>query len=137
MKKAFFALPLLLILLSCSTDDSAINGEYVFVPIASVELPERFINGNSYDIEFTYTRPSSCHTFAAVQQELDGEMVKIGVVNLYREAKSCENEELSVEGSFRFVAGNQEFYIFKFWQGFDENGESTYLTIEVPVTNSA
>jgi len=47
----------------------------------------------------------------------------------------CENltNELE-EKSFNFVVNqNGGNYVFKFWQGEDENGEDIYLVFEVPV----
>ena len=39
-----------------------------------------------------------------------------------------------VEMSFTFVVNNNEGnYIFKFWNGKDENGQENYLVFEVPI----
>ena len=38
-----------------------------------------------------------------------------------------------VEATFNFIVTSNGSYIFKFWQGVDENDEDQYLIIEVPV----
>jgi len=42
-------------------------------------------------------------------------------------------EDSIVASTFNFKVTSNGSYIFKFWQGEDEAGETQYLTIEVPV----
>ena len=50
-------------LTSCGIDDDAQSFYFEILPIESVELPEEFVFGDTYEIFIDYIRPSSCYVF--------------------------------------------------------------------------
>ena len=58
----------------------------------------------------------------------------MAVVNVVYDNSNCEDlENSSIERTFNFSAIYDQVYIFRFWQGEDENGEDVYLIYEIPV----
>ena len=135
MKKfALFALMCITVLTSCSLDDGdniVVSTE--FMPIESVEMPEFFEYGESYDILITYNRPSSCYQFSDFFYEVDGYQRTIAVWNTVYTDPSCVEELEPVTVSFNFPVNGTETYVFKFYQGEGDNGEDQYYIVEVPV----
>ena len=136
MKKLLFLSFCLLLIFGCNPDDDEVEQVvYELVPVISTNLPESFRAGEHYIVELTYSPPTSCHRLSSVNYELEGtNTFTFGVVNYYIPADHCQEEVgLTAKTSFDFTAEPVEFYIFKFWQGEDEAGESEFLTVEVPV----
>lgn len=137
MKKCFFSLIVFASLLSsCSLDDSNSANYYLEVlPIDSVDMPETFIHGNTYEISMTYTRHSSCYNFNDFIYEINGNERTVAIVNTvyYGGDTLCIEEEESVTVSFDFVVSGTETYLFKFYQGEDDEGVDQYYLVEVPV----
>jgi hypothetical protein len=58
----------------------------------------------------------------------------VAPITLVYENDNCETlDNVTEDATFNFIVTSNGSYIFKFWQGEDENGEDQYLTIEVPV----
>ena len=126
----------LILLASCSLDDNGYDYNLEILPIESVDMPQTFAYGETYPITVSYLRPSTCHSFKEFYYlKNDNERI-VAVINYDVVAHNCENltDEL-VEATFNFIVTRTDSYVFKFWQGVDENDEDQYLTIEVPVTN--
>ena len=120
---------------SCTIDDdNGANYDYEFLPIESVDIPEEFIFGETYSINYTYYRPSTCHSFFDLYYNVENNQRTVAVINIVYDQSDCEplNEEL-MERSFNFTVLDQQTYVFKFWQGQNDVGEDLYLTYEVPV----
>ncbi len=84
----------------------------------------------------TYTKPNGCYYFNDFIYEVDDQQRTIAVVNtvftnLNNSAKKMQTEEVTVH--FDFIVLSNETYVFKFYQGEDENGEDQFLLVEVPV----
>ncbi|WP_299098074.1 hypothetical protein [uncultured Winogradskyella sp.] len=139
MKKfALLALIFVSTLTSCSLDDGAESNFYLAVlPIDGVEMPESFVQGETYEIFVTYIKPNSCHTFNDFIYEIDGNERTVAVVNTVYYANngvSCDEVSELVTVSFDLYVSGNETYIFKFFQGEDPNsGEDQYYLVEVPV----
>ena len=139
MKKITFVLLLMITFLSCSIDDSDGNsvGDFFFeyIPIENVTIPEQFTFGTTVVIEYTYLRPSSCHTFNDLYYNVDNNTRTIAVINLVDvdNGQCVDFQDELVTRSFNFPVGSMGPYLFRFWQGEDSNGEDIYLEIEVPV----
>jgi len=135
MKKLIFLCLISVFIVSCSLkgDDSP-NISYEFVPIDSVTVPDSFMLNETYQISVTYYRPTTCHSFNDFYyHKYDNERI-VAVINTVVEGTSCEALENDlVEVSFNFVCTQSGSYIFKFWQGFDDNQNDLYYTVEVPV----
>jgi hypothetical protein len=132
MKKLLTALTMLIVL-SCSLDDQEQNMHLETLPIDSATIPEHFQEGQTYQIDLTYTKPTTCHSFYDLYYVKNGNTRTIAVINSVLDNTSCETVDLEMEKSFNFVVNNSETYIFKFWQGEDDEGNDIYLTMEIPV----
>jgi hypothetical protein len=139
MKKIFFVLSFLFLLTGCSTDDEPQPRlVYELVPIVSTNLPEQFERGKTYELLFTYSLPTPCHNYKAINVEpLEDGSTGVGVLAYYDANKTCEEQARTAETGFNFVAGQEEFYIFKFWQGQNEQGENQFLSVEIPVVSNS
>ena len=137
MKKiALLVFVFILTFSSCSLDDSANETFYLEVlPIESVEIPEYFVLGETYEVFVTYTKPNSCYYFNDFIYEIDGDERTVAIVNTVylNSTTSCDGEPEQVTVSFDFLVNGSETYLFKFYQGEDENGEDQYYLVEVPV----
>jgi len=117
MKKLTVCL-LFILALSCSTDDGMDPVSFVILPVENAIVPTEFERNESYDIY--YTRETNERTVAIVAK-------------YFQSNNNCVEIDEPTEASFRFKATTEDLYIFKFWQGEDENGEDQYMIIEVPV----
>jgi hypothetical protein len=140
MKKIFLFGFIVVAFWSCSTDDS-LNDDFYFeiLPIESASVPTEMHFGEVYTINYSYLKPSSCHFFNDLYYVAESNIRTIAVINkVLHENETIICETLSneiAEKSFNFVVNkNGGTYVFKFWQGEDENGQDTYLVYEVPVT---
>jgi poly-beta-hydroxyalkanoate depolymerase len=127
---------MILSLASCSVDDNRIEFYTEFVPIESVDIPTEFVLGQVYTIYLTYLRPSGCHVFNDFYYVSDSNQRTVAIINTVYPNTDCQTfDNEQVEVSFNFIANNLETYIFRFWQGEDENGNDTYYIVEVPVVD--
>ena len=139
MKKLFFFGFVIVAFWSCSIDDS-VDEDFYFeiLPVENASVPTEMRFGEIYTINYSYLRPSSCHSFNDLYYIVDGNVRTIAVINKVLntyEGIICEpiNNELE-ERSFSFgVNKNVGTYVFKFWKGEDENGQDTYMVYEVPI----
>lgn len=135
--KKLIALSLALVLLvSCSLDDND-NDNYSFeiLPVESVDIPTEFTLGETYPITVTYLKPSTCHVFREFYYSKNLNERTVAPITLVYGNDNCETlENVTEDATFNFIVTGNGSYIFKFWQGEDENGEDQYLIIEVPVT---
>ena len=138
MKKLIFLGLILAFITSCSTnsDDNSPRISYVILPIETVIIPSSFGLDQTYQIRAIYYRPSNCYTFNEFYFETVGNERIVAIVNSVVDNVNCEtvNNDL-IEVSFNFVATDTGTYIFKFWHGFDLDGNDEYLTYEIPVLN--
>ena len=135
MKKLLVLVILMGSLLSCSIgDDSPRSFYYETLPIESVTIPEEFQFGSTHEISMTYFRPTGCHVFYDFYYVSEQNQRTVAIINTVFSDQQCEtfdNEE--VEVSFNFQVNSTEPYVFRFWQGEDDNGTDTYYIVEVPV----
>jgi hypothetical protein len=133
MKKLFLP-SLFLILFACSLDDNSVNYNLEILPIESVDIPDSFTLGETYPITVSYFKPSACHTFREFYYLKNNNERTVAVINYDYIDNNCTDltDEL-VEATFNFIVTSNGSYIFKFWQGVDDNDVDQYLTIEVPV----
>ncbi|MBJ6368209.1 hypothetical protein [Snuella sedimenti] len=136
MKKFLVFCMTLVLFSACSIDDDGTNYDLEVLPIESVDIPDEFALGETYPITITYLKPSTCHAFKEFYYLKDNNERTVAAINYVFEKDNCEVlENELVEATFNFVVTSNGSYIFKFWQGEDENNEDQYLIIEVPVTS--
>jgi hypothetical protein len=121
-------------LTSCSLDDSDENSFYVeFLPIESVEVPEHFVYGETYDILLTYIKPSACYVFRDFYYVVNGNERIVAIENTVYTNENCIEDPESATVSLELTVTGTETYIFKFYQGKDEYGVDQYHLVEVPI----
>ena len=140
MKKLLFIGLFAMVFSSCSLDDSPIGQDFYFelLPIEEVIMPDSFSEGNYYTIEYSYYRPSSCHSFNELYYLAEGDYRTVAVINTVLEETDniiCEPLEDELEWrTFTFqCTKDYGVYVFQFWQGQNEDGEDIYLVAEIPV----
>ncbi len=122
---------------SCSVDDdNSADFSFEILPVESVDIPTEFTLGETYPITISYFRPTTCYAFNDLYYLKELNERTVAPINYVFNRNNCEtlNDEL-VEQTFNFIVTSNGSYIFKFWQGEDADGESQFLTIEVPVVN--
>lgn len=121
----------------CELDDDGANFFYEFVPIQSVDIPDQFIRGEVVKITVFYQRPTDCHSFGGFDYQRDANQRTVAVVNIVVNNRPCNDLETEdpVEASFDFHVGLEESYVFRFWQGNNNQGDTEFLEIEVPVVS--
>ena len=132
--KKILVLLLTLVVFSCSTsnDDSLTFQE--LLPVDNVILPTEFQLNETYEIDLTYIRPTTCHAFNDIYYLKHDNERTVAIISTYFGSNGdCTELTTELEATFEFKATQTGSYIFKFWQGENENGEDEYLTIEVPV----
>jgi hypothetical protein len=123
-----------LILTSCSiNDDNSPILHTEVMPIESVEIPEHFLLGQTHEISVTYMKPSSCYQFYDFIYEINGNTRTVAVVNSVYTNTTCVQGEELVTASFDFPVNGTETYVFKFYQGENDEGVDQYYLVEVPV----
>jgi len=132
MKKIFFVIFILLLTVSCSDDDSS-NYHYELLPVEEAEVPDEFVYGQIYYISVKYIRPTECYVYNDVLYEYDYDARNIAVISTVVEDNDCEIIDSSEELTIRVQALQTSPYIFRFWQGDDDDGDPIYIEIVVPV----
>ncbi|MFV0565806.1 MAG: hypothetical protein ACK5NB_08245 [Flavobacteriaceae bacterium] len=137
--KKLIALTLLLIsVASCSLDDNdAVSYGYEILPVESVDMPAEFTLGETYTITVSYYRPSTCHYFSEFYYVIDENQRTVAPITVVYNDNNCQDlENTLVDSTFDFLVTSKNTYVFKYWQGEDEDGDDVYLTIEVPVVEN-
>jgi len=136
MRSGFYIVLLLGLLTGCSIEDDTGNIMQNLAPTLSVDLPETFVFGQTYNIGITYKRPTNCHTFSGLDVARNENAIVIGVVTSYSPSNpNCAaTGNLEARATINFVAERDDFYIFKFWKGKSAAGIDQFLIVEVPVT---
>ena len=139
MKKLLLVFFSLLLFSGCSAEDDSDNIMQNLAPVISVDLPDSFDFGESYNFEIIYKRPTNCHRFSGLNIEKNPNNANertIGVVTSFRTSNTncVDSGNLEARATINFVAERDDFYIFKFWQGKNEAGRDEFLIVEVPVT---
>ncbi|WP_353777046.1 hypothetical protein [Winogradskyella sp. 3972H.M.0a.05] len=133
MKKLFALLFVIVALQSCSVDDGQ-NFYFEILPVEGVVLPDEFVVGQAEQIVITYIRPTACHTFNDFYYVPEENQRTIAVVNTVVTGDCPAGLNQEVEVSFNFLPLESfDSYVFRFWQGEDDNGEDTYYIVEIPV----
>tara|TARA_R110002049_G_scaffold307520_1_gene508221 strand:+ start:32922 stop:33242 length:321 start_codon:yes stop_codon:yes gene_type:complete len=104
------------------------------LPVESVDIPDEFTLGETYPIVVKYLRPSTCHVFNDFYYRKDNNERTVAIIAADFDRSDCEDlEDELTNATFNFNVTGNGSYIFKFWQGEDDNGDDQYLTFEVPV----
>lgn len=122
---------------SCSLDDGSSDFSLEPIAIINADVPEEFEFGETYTIEYSFLLPSDCHAFNDLFITGEGTTRNIAVISSRNNGIDCnELTDGLREASFSFRIDNifDLSYTLNFFQGLDDNGESLFLTFEIPVT---
>ena len=134
MKRLLVFCLTLILFASCSDDEDSTSFSFEVLPIESVDIPDEFELGETYPITVSYLRPSTCHGFKEFYYLKENNQRTVAPITYVFDNNDCQSlEDKLVEATFNFIVTSNGSYIFKFWQGEDTDGETQYLTIEVPV----
>ena len=118
---------------SCSLDNDNSAEFYIEVmPVQSVEIPEEFVQGETYEIFMTYIRPSTCKVFNNLVFDIQNHERTVTILNTVYPQEECSFEAEEETISFELTVSGTETYLFKFFQGTVE-GVDHYHLVEVPV----
>lgn len=122
-------------LTSCLNDDDGVRFSYELAPVEQVDIPDEFKRGETFKITVSYYRPSDCHSFSGFDYDILGNERTVSIVNVVLENEDCEDLKKTdlIDNSFNFIVGTENSYVFRFWQGRDDQGKNQYLRKEVPV----
>ncbi|MFD0963161.1 hypothetical protein [Pseudofulvibacter geojedonensis] len=138
MRKILGILLIVLFCYGCNLDDGDGN-QFVFhvLPVESIELPQSFTLNETYEIPFTFYRPTNCHGYnGVISNPNDNERtIAVSAFSVEGDCVDFVAPDGLSEQSFNFVVNHNYTYIFKVWKGKDEQGNDMYETIEVPVTD--
>ena len=139
MKKVISLLALLFLFNACSLDN---GDDYMLelLPVESADVPAAFEMGKTYQITMHYNRPTTCHGFNTVYYEksVESDPIKnirtIAIESKVIQSGNCQETPNNVtDYTFNFLVTSDDPYVFRFWQGKDDNFEDVFLEIEVPV----
>lgn len=135
MKKNVLLIVFLICAAGCTLEDEGTTYSSELVPVTTVEIPDTLVFRNHYTFKISYQRPTDCYFFDGFSYEQNANEFLFAVVNGVYENPHCEPVESDTTTvNLNFAVNRNDFYIFKFWQGKDANGEPIFLTKEVPVT---
>ncbi|WP_412985020.1 hypothetical protein [Pontimicrobium sp. IMCC45349] len=136
MKKPKYLIVVMLALTitSCSDDDDGHAFYLEYAKVLNANVPEQFQYGHTYQINMTVELPNSCYFFYnQFDYFYDGNSRLVYPIAHVDIEDTCEPIITEDELIISVRALQSEPYLFKFYQGKDENGEDLFLTIEVPV----
>ena len=125
---------LTLVFIGCSAGDDE-QFDFQVATIRDVFLPDTLVRGETYNFQITYNRPTSCHAFAGFDYEKQGNARFVGVITAVESRRNdCNTDEgLTGVASLRFFVERDDFYIFMFYQGQNDEDNPLFLIKEIPV----
>jgi len=120
---------------SCDLGDDGPNFHFIPLRIESVDMPESFDLDETYEINVTFILPDGCTYYEGfdVVKEATSTRKVVAVGAQRTDQEVCTQVVREEMASFTFVVLYDEMYLFRFYQGEDENGEQLFLEVEVPV----
>ena len=140
MNKIFIKILLLctLCFTGCLDDDNT-TFFYEQVPIEKVEIPDSFTRGEAVDIIVSYFRPTDCHSFFNFDYDVSNNQRTVTIINVVIDNEATctaidQTDTVDIPLTFRAAdESDDESYVFRFWQGKDDEDNDKFLEIEVPV----
>ena len=133
--KYFLALFLVLIT-SCSSDNGAPEYHSEIMPIDTIYLPTSFNLNQTYTIDFTFIKPTSCYVYNNLFINSGNQENRTLAVNtvVYEHSDCIPLSTNNIETqSFDFKVIYDQVYTFHIWKGKDGQGNDLYEDIDIPV----
>jgi hypothetical protein len=135
MKKLISIAFIALLYTSCSENEEA-NFYYVVLPVEEATIPASFEWNQTYDITLKYELPNGCHFFYSLYYKTEDTKRVIAINAIVNDEDACTEALITKEHTFKIKATQKERYILKIYKGIDEDGESIFEEITVPVTET-
>ena len=140
-KRFFLLLSVVLLSYSCSIDDGSTPINYYYTNISSVEMPQSFELGETYEIPVTFDVPGECYTFSGFEVVRGESMGRdentsrtVRVVLAGFNESECEGDPtIEVTRDLRFQVIFDQEYTFRFFTGSDDEGNPEFIEYVVPV----
>lgn len=124
---------LMVLSVGCS-DDLQENFRLVNLKILEADMPEAFMLNETYTIFVTYERMNGCVYFEGFDvHEPELTTREIVAIGTELEEADCTEAITQAQASFNFNVLHEGTYTFRFFSGFDENNQATYLEYSVAV----
>ena len=133
MKQFLFYTFLFSLVWSCSTQDDDLSVHQELLPIEQAFLPEECQLSEGCEVTLTYLKPTNCYDFYNIFYSKEGNERIVAVITTVYSNTNCNTINSEEETSFDFTPREAGVYIFKFWQGENENNEDEYITYEIEV----
>lgn len=134
MKRYIIILLTIISFSACSlSGDDDVNHHFEYVPITEVDVPSEFILGERYQILVKYSLPNDCYGFYSCDYIYESYSRMVTIIAAVNDDTVCTQTTIEGEYIIDIEVVQSEPYIFKFWQGIDNQGNSEYLIVEVPV----
>lgn len=123
-------------------EDDSVNLVYQFSKVSQTDLPDSFEKGKTYTVKVKYLLPTACHIPAGIEAKRGNshgdqrrDIYIAGIARYDANLGECtrEEENLEKEASFSILIDEDEPYTFYLWNGFNDEHESQYIEVEVPV----
>lgn len=120
---------------ACSNDDNDVHDYHIeYVNVVDAEVPDEFVFGHTYKIKATIELPNGCYYYYdQLNYVYEGASRLIYPIAHVDDGVNCIQNIREVTFTIPVTVRQDEPYLFKFYQGEDEDGASKFLTIEVPV----
>ncbi|WP_434037290.1 hypothetical protein [Formosa sp. 4Alg 33] len=152
MKKLLLLFVATLTLASCDSSDDDTDYYFDAVPTVSADVPATMVTDQTYKITIDYNQPTTCYSYATTNiessvEETENEdnpdeeptvtkIITFAVINKI-EVKSgdeCEDLDVIAQTPVNFETLETGSYIFRFWAGLDDDGESIFLEYPVQIS---
>ncbi len=122
------------VLVGCKDDDNYHDYHLEYAGVIGVDVPDEFVYGYTYRIRVTIELPNSCYYYYnQFDYFYEGASRLVYPIVHVDDGVACTPNIREVTFSIPVQALQYEPYIFKFYQGQDDEGQDTFLTVEVPV----
>ena len=132
MKKAILILVTAVLLVSCLNDDGP-KYRLEFLPIESSITPETLTFGEVDTISVKYNLPNSCYSFNDLYYEVKDTTRIVAIRAAVQLDATCTQATIEKDFKFTFTVSQTQDYVFRFFKGFDADGEEIFDDVVIPV----
>ncbi len=134
MKKLFLLLLVGISVASCDLGSND-NTQYVLGPVQDVTMASTYKVDSISEITVRYTRPNDCHIFQGYYYSAEGMTRNCAIEFAKVDASDCQEDQTVYELPLRFKPRYAGTYLFRFWDGTNEDGTQHFFEAEAVVNN--
>ncbi len=134
--KKIVSLCLLVIFLSACELDNGTETQFVVGPVQYCEMPASFKVDSISTINVSYARPDNCHIFNGFYYAIEGNTRTVAIEYAKMNRNDCEVEQdPNYTVPLNFKPRTPGTYLFRFWDGVNDDGSHHFYEVEVEVPN--